>query len=77
VLARARHHGLIGRRRVVAAWVLAVAYAISDELHQITVPTRVGSPWDVVVDAAGAACGLAALLLILPRLRGLRQVMAR
>jgi VanZ family protein len=71
------YHGLTGRRRVVAAWVLAVAYAISDELHQITVPTRVGSPWDVLVDAAGAACGLAVLLALLPRLRGLRQVVSR
>ncbi len=71
------YHRLVGRRRIVAAWVLAVAYAISDELHQITVPTRVGSPWDVAVDAAGAACGLAALMLVLPRLRGLRQLVAR
>jgi VanZ family protein len=71
-------HGLTGRRRIGAAWLLAVAYAITDELHQISVPTRVGSPWDVAVDAAGAACGLAVLLFLLARVRRpLRQALSR
>lgn len=60
-------HGLAGRRRDGAAWALAVAYAVSDELHQTTVPGRVGAPRDVLIDAAGAALGLAALHLA-PRL---------
>jgi VanZ family protein len=33
-------------------------YAVSDEWHQSFVPTRVGTPWDVLIDAAGAALGL-------------------
>lgn len=42
-----------------AAAAIAVAYAISDELHQSYVPDRAGKPLDVVIDAAGVA--LAAL----------------
>jgi len=42
------------------AFVLAVAYAASDELHQHFVRGRVGAPRDVAIDAAGALLGLAA-----------------
>jgi VanZ family protein len=41
------------------AWGLSVMYAVSDEWHQTFVPTRVGTPSDVMIDAAGAALGLA------------------
>ena len=61
-------HGLLGRRALAGAFVLAVLYAVSDELHQHTVPTRTGTPRDVAIDAAGAAIGLAAMQLT-PRLR--------
>ena len=37
----------------------ALAYAISDELHQHFVPGRLGSPLDVLIDAAGVAVGVA------------------
>jgi VanZ family protein len=53
-----RAHGLPARRAFPAAFALTVAYAISDELHQTTVPGRVGTPVDVAIDAVGAACGL-------------------
>jgi VanZ family protein len=43
-----------------AAFALAVAYAASDELHQTFVRGRHGSPYDVLIDAAGAGIGLAA-----------------
>ncbi len=56
-------HGLAGATRAAGAWALAVAYAITDELHQTTVPGRVGTPRDVAIDAAGAVLGLAALRL--------------
>ena len=42
--------------------VLTVAYAITDELHQATVPMRSGAWTDVVIDGAGAI--LMALALI-------------
>ncbi len=57
-------HGVDGRRAVVGAWLLAVAYAVTDELHQATVPTRHGAPLDVAIDAAGAAAGLALWTLV-------------
>jgi VanZ family protein len=41
------------------ALALGVAYAVSDELHQHFVPGRVGSPFDVLIDAAGVAIGVA------------------
>ena len=40
------------------ALAIAVAYEASDELHQHFVRGRVGSPWDIAIDAAGATIGL-------------------
>ena len=59
-----RAHGVDGRRALAGAWLLAVAYAVTDELHQATVPTRHGAPRDVVIDAIGAAAGLAVWTLV-------------
>jgi VanZ family protein len=44
------------------AWALAltVAYAASDEVHQLFVRGRHGSPVDVAIDALGALIGMAA-----------------
>jgi VanZ family protein len=47
-----------------ASWLalaIAVGYAITDEIHQTFVPTRNGSPVDVLIDAVGAAAAMAAL----------------
>jgi VanZ family protein len=42
-----------------ASWFLpaitALAYAVSDEVHQLFVPNRSGSPLDAAIDAAGIA----------------------
>ena len=40
------------------AVVLGVLYAVSDEVHQEFVPTRMGSPLDVAIDAVGVALGV-------------------
>ena len=40
------------------AWLLSVACAISDEVHQYFVPGRQAAVLDVVIDATGAAAGL-------------------
>ncbi|MGH7409192.1 MAG: VanZ family protein [Candidatus Methylomirabilales bacterium] len=40
------------------ALVVAVVYAVSDELHQVLVVSRGASVVDVAIDAAGAAAGL-------------------
>ncbi len=44
----------------VASWTLLVVvlYAASDELHQTFVPSRQGSPVDVLIDSSGAALAL-------------------
>lgn len=49
-------HGL---RPLLLALVIATAYAVTDELHQIFVPGRTPSPWDVLIDATGALIALA------------------
>ena len=43
------------RRAAILAFVAAVAYGVSDELHQLGTPTRSSDPWDAVADAAGAS----------------------
>ena len=45
----------LGRRAIVAAVVISVLYAISDEIHQSYVPRRDADPFDIAVDAAGIA----------------------
>ena len=42
----------------VFAFVLAAAFAASDEWHQSFVPSRQGSAWDVLLDSGGAVLGL-------------------
>jgi VanZ family protein len=42
----------LGRSPLLAA-AIAVAYAVTDEIHQTTVEGRHGSPVDVLIDAAG------------------------
>lgn len=43
------------------AWLVAVMYAILDEIHQVFVPTREGRMRDIAIDAIGVT--LAALVL--------------
>ena len=56
LLLRALRQHLLAARSV--AFVLAALYAVLDEFHQSFVPSRTGSPWDVVTDIAGAILGL-------------------
>ncbi|MGX6448381.1 VanZ family protein, partial [Patulibacter sp. S7RM1-6] len=49
---RPRPGAVRGARAVVAATAIALTWAAVDELHQATVAGRVGSPWDVAIDAA-------------------------
>lgn len=46
------------RRPVWGGWMLAAAYAVSDEWHQSFVATRQGQAMDVLIDALGAAVAL-------------------
>lgn len=45
--------------QALAALGLTLLYAVSDEYHQSFVPTRVGSPVDVLIDTFGAVLALA------------------
>ena len=45
---------------VLAAWLVATLYGVSDEIHQSFVPARMADTRDVLADAAGAALGLGA-----------------
>ena len=49
------------RWNVLAAAVIAVLYAASDEFHQTFVEGRHGSPVDVLVDSAGVLIAIALL----------------
>jgi VanZ family protein len=51
------------KRALFAAGVSTI-YAMTDEIHQSMVPTRMGSAWDVLIDAIGAAIGLGAVWTI-------------
>lgn len=46
-----------GTRHWLAALIITILYAISDEFHQTLVPTRTGQPSDVLIDTAGALIG--------------------
>lgn len=48
-------------RALAFAFLLTVGYAVSDEVHQLSVHGRHGSPVDVAIDATGAA--IAAILI--------------
>lgn len=64
VLAALVLYAVVGRRHpsavhAVIAYAVTLAYGLSDEFHQSFVPNRTGRLDDVVVDAIGAAIGLA------------------
>ncbi len=50
--------GRLNSRHLVAAFVIAVLYAASDEYHQLFIEGRSGEVRDVLIDSAGAATGI-------------------
>ncbi|MDB5096938.1 MAG: hypothetical protein JWM80_1359 [Cyanobacteria bacterium RYN_339] len=46
------------RRDLAIAWLAATLFACTDEIHQIYVPHRGPSVWDVGIDSSGAAMAL-------------------
>ncbi len=67
-LYRAFNRGLWGWsfQAAKSSMLVAVFYAISDELHQLFVPGRHAALTDVFIDAAGALLALAAIRLLQP-----------
>jgi VanZ family protein len=55
-------------RAAAFAFVAAALYAALDEFHQSFIPSRTGTPRDVMIDCIGAAIGLA-LCLVFRRTR--------
>ena len=47
------------RKHILAAVVLGILYAASDELHQYFVPGRLGCVRDVCIDSVGVLIGVA------------------
>lgn len=45
------------------AFLLCVAYAISDEVHQLFVPGRAGQVRDVIIDSSGSLVGITIIIL--------------
>ena len=54
------------------AFALTALYAASDEFHQLCVPSRQGSIWDVLLDSLGGAIALLGLWAVSRLRRGRR-----
>ena len=55
-----------GKLRIASySFTLCTVYAVTDELHQIFVPGRVASVWDVLIDAGGATLGILLFIAVL------------
>ncbi|MFZ5845621.1 MAG: VanZ family protein [Patescibacteria group bacterium] len=49
------------------AFLLTVVYAVTDEYHQLFIPTREGKLRDVIIDSAGALISWFLLVKLLPK----------
>ena len=59
ILSMAYLRGLdMDKKNLWIAWLLSIIYSITDEIHQIFVPGRHASVWDIGFDAVGAAITL-------------------
>ncbi len=52
------------RFRALTAFVVAVAFGAFNEWHQLALPGRFGTVWDVVLNAGGAAVGVIVAVLL-------------
>ena len=41
-------------KRMISALIISIIYAATDEMHQLSTPTRQGTVRDIIIDAAGA-----------------------
>ena len=58
------------KRAALFAICLALTYGITDEIHQLFVPTRSSDPMDCVFDLLGGSVGAALIYAIAPRVAG-------
>ena len=59
----------LGHRSQLVPAAIAVAYAVTDEIHQTFVEGRVGSPVDVLIDTAGVLLAMLAVRHVRTRRR--------
>ena len=52
------HSGVNKSKIIILSLAICLAYAISDEVHQLFVPGRGGQIKDVIIDTAGATVGI-------------------
>ena len=55
--------GTLTKKQLLTVFVISVAFAIIDELHQYFVPNRACQVFDVFLDALGALLGLTGFVL--------------
>ncbi len=68
-----RQPGLSWQAAGARSFAAGFAYGVLDELHQIPIPGRTCSPWDLLADACGLACGIAVGYFVECLTRGNRQ----
>lgn len=52
-------------KRIIVSILFGIWYAITDEVHQLMVPDRNGSIFDVYIDSLGFATGIFCMLLLM------------
>lgn len=52
------------KRVITISAIIGIAYAVSDEIHQLMVPGRSGNIKDVMIDSIGILTGIALFLLV-------------
>lgn len=65
-------YGKINKKPLLA-FLICVAFAISDEVHQLFVPGRSGQLKDVMIDSSGSLVGIGIVLLGLKLLESRKQ----
>ena len=55
-------HDILRKYAVICAGIFGIAWGIMDEVHQLLVPGRFASAYDVIADAVGVLAGLAIFL---------------
>ena len=56
---------LRSKLQFIFSWLFVIAYAITDEVHQLFIPGRTGRIVDVYIDALGALIGICGVLFIM------------
>lgn len=59
--------------KMLLALLICLAYAASDELHQLSSPGRAGQLRDVLIDSSGSVVGILLTALVLCAMRSLRN----